>query len=105
MLVLAAGSTLAVAAPLATAATVTASPQLGVVRHKVVQKKVAATTHVSKPVIYVAPFGPNPIITPRYIYIPAAAPDPNAAPPVPDCTTNPDYCSDAADLCEYWGQC
>jgi hypothetical protein len=93
--VLAAGSALAVAAPLASAATVKASPHSSAVAHRSVTKRV----------IYVAPFGPNPIITARYIYIPAAVPDPNAAPPVPDCTTNPDYCTDAADLCEYWGQC
>jgi hypothetical protein len=103
-LVVAAASALALMAPLATAASVKTSPH-SLVTHKNVKKQVTTAAGASLPAIYRAPFGPTPIFTPRYIYIPAAAPDPNAPQPAMDCITDSVYCIDAADLCEYWGQC
>jgi hypothetical protein len=55
-------------------------------------------------VVYVAPFGPLPIITPRYIYFPALPADPNAAPSADECTFSGNNCT-PEQLCELWGQC
>ena len=54
--------------------------------------------------VYVAPFGPDPIITPRYIYIPGFAPDPNATISYDDCAVSGNNCT-GDQLCELWGQC
>src|SRR4051812_18324074 len=82
-------SALALAAPVAAFAR--SLPVHAPDHHKAItQPKAGSTTKAPKHVIYTAPFGPTPIVTPRYIYIPAMAPS-GAVPEAPaanDCTTN-----------------
>jgi hypothetical protein len=77
--------------------------------HKTSPKAVSTTrkARTTPPIIYRAPFGPNPIITPRYIYLPGGTPDPNAMPGLSsDCSADPDsdQCT-PEEACEYWAQC
>jgi len=85
-----------------TVAAVTVALAPAAVAHKPVQRHVHSTAGAH--VIYTAPWPSVPIITPRYIYYPGAAPDPNAPPMPADCATTGQNCTDV-ELCELWGQC
>lgn len=53
--------------------------------------------------LYVAPFGPTPIVTPHYVYIPAPATPPQPYVDPNECEDNGTNCTDA-QLCEFWGE-
>ena len=97
---LSAASALALLAPAAGASSPKAAPHRSASTH---HELLTPAKKTSTDVIYTAPFGPNPIITSRYVYLPGGTPDPNA-PVLQDCTMNPEFCS-PPDLCNYWGEC
>jgi hypothetical protein len=108
--ILAASTTLALAAPVAVAQAKIA-PHRSTVHTATAHKKTAkvtvkaSTSHaaVAPGVVYVAPFATSPIVTPHYIYVPAATPAPNLA-PEDDCANSGNGCT-AAEACEVWGEC
>jgi hypothetical protein len=55
------------------------------------------------PQIYRAPFPPYPIVTPRYVYYPAATPTANPAPDPNACADSGNDCT-ALQLCEFYGE-
>jgi hypothetical protein len=111
--IITAASSLVLVAPVATAAHKSATPVQKAVQHSTAPHKTAHNAVVTTkarttpPIIYRAPFGPNPIITPRYIYLPSGTPDPNATPVrSSDCSADPDSDQCTPDeACEYWAQC
>jgi len=113
-LAIALATTLAFIAPLAAAAersTVQGgrSPTTHPAAKGVSVAKIHTASRAARPAsgggVYVAPFGPDPIITPRYIYIPGFAPDPNATTTsYDDCAVSGNDCT-GDQLCELWGQC
>ena len=63
----------------------------------------AGKSRVARPgVIYTAPFGTSPIVTPGYIYSPGPI-NPSAYVDPNECADTGSNCTDA-QLCTYWGE-
>jgi hypothetical protein len=95
------GATLASSAPIASAAGRPQAKSSSATKTTTTSGSSRDTTGLR---VYVAPFGPDPIVTPRYIYIPGFTPDPNAVPAGDDCATSGSNCT-PEQLCEIWGEC
>jgi hypothetical protein len=96
---------LSLAATSATAAFATA-PAKGGSAHQATATQ--AKSHQSRDVVYTAPFPSTPVVTPDYIYVPAATPTPATAAQIAayedDCAVTGNDCT-PEQLCETWGEC
>jgi hypothetical protein len=71
--------------------------------HRLSGKLNAGNARVARPdVIYTAPFGASPIVTPGYIYSPGAI-SPSAYVDPNECADTGGNCTDV-ELCTYWGE-
>lgn len=94
-LALATSAALALVAPVGTA--------LGSTGHHATTHHPVLPLHPA-PKVYTAPFSSTPIVTPRYVYVPAAIPNPYALAYAEDCSVSGNNCT-PEQLCEIWGEC